>query len=162
MIRFTPVKVKLDKELSSIISLFGHLAKNKNISLEYSFDRSFYVIADRNMLGTIIRNLISNSIKFTNEGGSVSLNINERGDYTEIAISDTGVGMGKEKIDNLFKIGQKVSTKGTANEEGTGLGLLLCKEMVEKQNGIIRAESYPGKGTTFYFTLPRASEKASG
>ncbi|MGE5499730.1 MAG: sensor histidine kinase [Syntrophothermus sp.] len=155
MLSCTPVKLQLDKELPSIISLFVHLARNKNISLEYTFNKTFFVIADRNMLATIIRNLISNPIKFTNAGGKVSIKVKESGDFTEIAISDTGVGMGTKKIDHLFKIDQKVNTKGTANEEGTGLGLLLCKEMIEKQNGAIWVESLPGKGTTFYFTLPR-------
>lgn len=155
MISYTPSKVQLEKELASVVSLFGHLAQNKNISLEYSFDKPYFITADRNMLSTIFRNLISNSIKFTKEGGSVKITFKEREDFTQISVSDTGVGMGKEKIDSLFKIDQKISTKGTANEEGTGLGLLLCKEMIEKQNGTIWAESQPGTGTTFYLTLPR-------
>lgn len=156
MMSYSPAEFQLDKELSSTVSLFKHSALNKNISLEYSFDRSICITADRNMLATIVRNLISNSIKFTNKGGKISIGVKENQDFIEIEVSDTGVGMEKEKIENLFKIGQKVSTKGTANEEGTGLGLLLCKTMVEKQNGTIWVESHPEMGTTFHFTLPKA------
>lgn len=156
MMGYAPEEFQLDRELSSIVSLFKHSAQNKGISIEYSSDRPICVTADRNMLATIVRNLISNSIKFTDEGGKISLKVKEKEGFTEIEVSDTGIGMEKEKIEKLFRIDQKVSTRGTANEEGTGLGLLLCKEMAEKQNGSIWVESQPGKGTTFYFTLPNA------
>ncbi|HEX2869014.1 MAG TPA: HAMP domain-containing sensor histidine kinase [Ignavibacteriales bacterium] len=156
MMSYSPEEFQLDKELTAAASLFKHSAHYKNISLEYSFDRAICVNADRNMLATIVRNLISNSIKFTNEGGKISICLKEERDFIEIEVSDTGVGMEKEKIESLFKIGQNVSTKGTANEDGTGLGLLLCKTMIEKQNGTIWVESQPEKGTSFHFTLPKA------
>ena len=102
----------------------------------------------------IVRNLVSNSIKFTNSGGKVTLNAKRFDNFIEISVADTGVGIAKTNLDKLFKLDQNVSTKGTANEEGTGLGLILCKEMVEKHCGKIWVESEAGKGTTFYFTLP--------
>jgi signal transduction histidine kinase len=108
------------------------------------------------MLDTIIRNLLSNSVKFTHPGGEIVLEIlyqNER--FVEIIISDTGVGMTQECIDALFRIDIKYSQPGTNGEYGSGLGLILCKELVEKNGGTIRVESELHKGSSFVITLPR-------
>jgi signal transduction histidine kinase len=120
------------------------------------------VYADEKMVNSLLRNLLSNAIKFTGKNGMVIGRARERADWmTEISITDTGVGMPAEIVEKLFKLGEKVSTRGTENEPSTGLGLLLCKEFVDKHGGTIWAESVeedpssgkPG-GSTFYFTLP--------
>jgi signal transduction histidine kinase len=114
------------------------------------------VNADKNMLSTIIRNLVSNAIKFTHSGGRVTISSRIVNDLVELSIKDTGVGIKKENLNNLFKVDKSISTKGTANEEGSGLGLILCKEMVQMHGGNILVESEPGKGTTFLFNLKKS------
>ena len=106
------------------------------------------------MVCTIARNIISNATKFTNKGGEITVSSNLVENFVELSIKDTGVGIEKKNLDKLFVIDKTFRTKGTANEEGTGLGLLLCKEMIEKQGGKIWAESEPGKGSNFVFTIP--------
>lgn len=140
-------------ELYPTISLLKQTARNKNISFEFSIDNSIFVKADKNILSSVIRNLVANSIKFTRPGGIISLNAVKSGGQIEFSVSDTGIGIEQEILDNLFKIGKCISRKGTANERGTGLGLLLCKEMVEKHGGKIWAESRAGHGSTFLFTI---------
>jgi signal transduction histidine kinase len=129
-------------------------AKKKNIMVKSSIDRKIFVIADLDMLQTVVRNLVSNSIKFTNPGGEIYVNAEELNDKVKICVEDTGVGISKENIQKLFKIEKSFSTKGTIKEEGTGLGLLLCKEMVDMHKGEIWAESEPGKGTKIFVTIP--------
>jgi signal transduction histidine kinase len=107
------------------------------------------------MITSVIRNVLSNAVKFTRKGGKVTgrARIMEDG-FAEIAITDNGVGISKEIIAKLFKLGEIMGTKGTDNEPTTGLGLVLCKEFVEKHGGQIRVESEEGVGSTFYFTMP--------
>jgi signal transduction histidine kinase len=107
------------------------------------------------MLEAVFRNLISNAIKYTRNGGRVRVEAQVRGDFVEVAIIDNGVGMSEERLENLFNVGEKrTSTFGTAGEKGTGLGLILCKEFVEKQGGQIWVESEEDQGSTFKFTVP--------
>ena len=101
-----------------------------------------------------MRNLISNAIKFTNHNGWVEISVEQANSATTIKVSDNGIGIAPATISKLFDISQMYTSKGTADESGTGLGLLLCKEFIEKHKGTIRIESEPGKGSTFYFTLP--------
>lgn len=140
-------------ELYPTISLLKQTAKNKNISFQYSIDNSIFINADKNILSAVIRNLVANSIKFTRPGGSITLNAVKSDGHIEISVADTGIGIEQEILDDLFKIGKSISRRGTANEDGTGLGLLLCKEMVEKHGGRIWAESQAGKGSRFSFTI---------
>lgn len=112
------------------------------------------------MTSTILRNLVSNAIKFTPENGKVSIKAIQTEEQLQVKVSDTGIGMKQEVMDKLFVVGQKVVYNGTANEKGTGLGLLLCKELVEKNGGSIHVYSEPEKGSSFSFTLPKTpSEK---
>ncbi|MGE5430418.1 MAG: PAS domain S-box protein [Syntrophomonadaceae bacterium] len=141
-------------ELYPTISLVKQTARNKNIEFNYVIDNSIFIKADKNMLSAIIRNLAANSIKFTNPGGRITLEARKLNGFTEFSVTDTGIGMENDTLDKLFKIDKDVSRKGTANEEGTGLGLLLCKEMIEKHNGTIRVESQVSQGSTFSFTIP--------
>jgi signal transduction histidine kinase len=106
------------------------------------------------MLSTIIRNLLSNAIKFTNSGGKITLLVKVLEDSIEFSVTDTGIGIEKENLDNLFRIGNKESRRGTANETGTGIGLFLCKEMIDRHGGNLKVESQISKGTTFSFTIP--------
>ncbi|MCH8169907.1 MAG: GAF domain-containing protein [Bacteroidetes bacterium] len=147
-------KFNLYEYLSQTISLLKQTALNKEIKINSFIDNKIYVNADKNMVCTIARNIISNATKFTNKGGEITVSSNLVENFVELSIKDTGVGIEKKNLDKLFVIDKTFTTKGTANEEGTGLGLLLCKEMIEKQGGKIWAESEPGKGSNFVFTIP--------
>lgn len=129
--------------------------EEKNIQVNNKINVGTTAYADRNVFGTIMRNLLSNAIKFTAENGRVALHATTESDHTLISVSDTGQGISKEHLDNLFRVKSNHYTKGNSNGQGTGLGLILCKELVEKSNGKIWAESTPGEGSTFKFTLPR-------
>lgn len=136
--------------------LLSKTAENKNIRLNTPDYFNLTVLADRNTVDTIIRNLISNALKFTTSGGEVNVEVREAHEKVMILVQDNGVGMSQEVMQKLFRIDQKHSTKGTANEKGTGLGLILCKEFVEKNGGTLTVESREGVGSTFTFTLPKA------
>ena len=118
--------------------------------------RSYYAYADKNMVNLIIRNLISNAIKFTDNQGVITIQCADAGNtMLAISIADTGIGISDDNIAKLFRIDEYFSTSGTAGEGGTGLGLIICKEFVEKNKGAISINSEPGVGTTFTFTLPK-------
>ncbi|WP_051633204.1 sensor histidine kinase [Thermonema rossianum] len=136
------------------LQLLHMSASNKGIELRDEVPSDLVVYADRPSLNTIIRNLLSNAIKFTGEGGEVTVGASVNGHKAVVFVRDTGVGMPKEIQERLFKVDKRVSTKGTANETGTGLGLILVKEFVERNGGEIWVESQVDVGTTFYFTLP--------
>lgn len=153
-IEFNPVNFLLLSELQPTLSLVKETALNKNISLYHSIDESLRVYADKYMLQTVVRNLISNAIKFTEPGGSVTVESKETDGLIETRVTDTGIGMKQEDISKLFRTDKTMTKKGTANEKGTGLGLLLCKEMIELHGGKIWVESEFKKGTTFIFTVP--------
>ena len=125
-----------------------------SISISQNKPDDIDVYSDKDMLETVLRNLISNAIKFTKPGGSISVLAKKKQSQVEIAISDNGVGMNEETINKLFRIETNNTTIGTENEKGSGLGLILCKELVEKQGGRIWVESELGIGSVFYFTLP--------
>ncbi len=150
---FNPEYFNLNSEIHSTISLLKQTALNKNIDLIYKIDSMLFVTADKNMLSTIIRNIVSNSIKFTEKKGNIEFTAEAKGDKAVFRIKDSGIGMDEPTVAKLFSIDKSTSRKGTANEEGTGLGLLLCKEMIEKHGGSIIVESEVGKGTAFTFTL---------
>lgn len=137
-------------------SLLSKTAENKNIRLITPEFFNLAVFGDKNSINTILRNLISNALKFTLNGGEVRIEVTENQDMAVISVIDNGVGMSPEVVNKLFRIDQKHSTKGTANEKGTGLGLILCKEFAEKNGGTISVHSKEAKGSTFTFTLPKA------
>ena len=151
---YNPEPLNLLIELFPTITLIKQTALNKNIAFDYSIDSSIVAKADINMLSTIIRNLLSNAIKFTNSGGKITLLVKVLEDSIEFSVTDTGIGIEKENLDNLFRIGNKESRRGTANETGTGIGLFLCKEMIDRHGGKLSVESQINKGTTFSFTIP--------
>lgn len=151
-IEFVPELFNLSHVITENINLLTINANNKNLFLQSDVLDDHEVFADKNMITTVIRNLISNAIKFTKNGG-ISVYSDKYDNYIKISITDTGEGIEKENIKKLFTIEDNISTKGTDGERGTGLGLILCKEFVEKNGGKIWVESEVGKGSTFYFTL---------
>jgi len=136
------------------IEFLEKVTDNKNIKVVVRVENHLMVYADKNIISTVIRNLLSNAIKFSNIGGKIAVNAQEQDKYVEVSITDSGVGMSKDELDKLFRLDASFSTKGTADEEGTGLGLLLCKEFIEKNGGKIWVTSKKEKGSTFSFTLP--------
>ena len=132
-------------------------AEAKNIAINCLAADHIYVFADSDMIKTVLRNLVSNAIKFTNNGGTININAGQTNSNVNISVSDNGIGIEHDNLAKLFDISQVITTKGTEKETGTGLGLLICKEFVEKHGGIIWVESELGKGSNFKFMLP--SEK---
>lgn len=155
-IKYNPVKLSLTKINKQCFDLLGSTAYAKGITLESSINSSIQVCADENMILTLIRNLISNAIKFTPQNGTVKVSANCKGEMVEVCVSDTGVGIEEEKLNTLFMVTNSKSTYGTEGEHGTGLGLILCKEFVNKHQGDIWVKSELNKGSQFYFTLPCA------
>jgi signal transduction histidine kinase len=153
-IQWNPEKVELSSVAGSEIDFLKRNAHNKNIRLQNEIDQKIQVLADKNMLHTVFRNLISNAIKFTPLGGQVVVHSQQVNGFIETRVRDTGIGIAKTDIEKLFRIDVHFSTNGTHNEKGTGLGLILCKEFIEKNGGKIWAESKEGNGSIFAFTLP--------
>ena len=153
-IQFNPKELNLYLLVQEITDLLRNQYELKRIKLNVAIDPDIMILADSNMLNTVMRNLISNAIKYTNKAGVINVYGNERDAAIEIAIEDNGVGIHKDVVDKLFKIEHKVSSPGTNDEKGTGLGLILCKEFIEKHGGHIWLASELGKGSTFYFTIP--------
>jgi two-component system, sensor histidine kinase and response regulator len=152
--KIKPVKLDLQRVIKQTIQLQKKNADLKKISVENQIPKNTFVFADENMLQTIIRNLTSNAIKFTNENGTIAFRTILNNGFVECAVSDTGIGMSPKTVENLFDTQSNAKKKGTANEKGTGLGLLLCKDFVERNGGQIKVESKENEGSTFIFTLP--------
>lgn len=154
-IKFSPRYIDLKEIFNSNISLLKDSASKKEITIDTSIKSHKSVWGDQNMVNTVVRNLVSNAIKFTDKDGVITLSAKEAGEgMVKVSVSDTGVGMTEMQIDNLFRIDKNNSTNGTANEKGTGLGLIISKEFVEVNGGVISVESEKGTGTVFSFTLP--------
>lgn len=153
-INFKPDNFKLQPVVQEIVEVLNVIANRKNIILNNHVSNEIVVYADQNMLMTVLRNLISNAIKFTNTNGRINIYAISKQSQIEISVSDNGVGINENIRNNLFKIETTYTTKGTANEKGSGLGLLLCKEFIDKHGGQIWIESELGKGSDFKFTLP--------
>jgi len=156
-IKFHPENSDLRELVDSNIKFHKVSALKKKITLTTQVPPGTMVYADSNMINTVIRNLISNAIKFTDNNGKITISAKPKEAFYEISISDTGIGIDKETLDKLFRIDEYHTSTGTSGESGTGLGLIICKEFVEKNNGKIWAESTPEKGSTFSFTIPASS-----
>ena len=154
-INFNPEKIILSDVVKSLIEIFNPTAKLKNISIKFVQSNEVEIYADNNMLQTILRNLIHNAIKYTNLNGEIVINARQENEIIHISVSDNGVGLDKKTLDKLFITDTSITTTpGTAKEHGSGLGLLICKEFVEKHGGTIGVESEPGNGSIIHFTLP--------
>lgn len=157
-VNYKPEKLKINDLISVTLRTLGDEAQKKGIKLNFNSSGNELVLADMNMVLLILRNLVSNAIKFTPKEGKVEVYTEENEEFVKILISDTGVGMKQETINKLFHIESKISTEGTEKEQGNGLGLILCKEFVEINRGKIKIESEEGKGTTAWFTLPKQAK----
>jgi len=153
-IEFSPSILKLYPLVDEAVGLYKSQAKNKNISLNNTIGNDVTIFADENMVSTVLRNLISNALKFTPEDGSVDIKAENVGKKLSISICDNGIGISEKNIDKLFRIEEQFVMEGTHNERGTGLGLILCKELVEKNEGTILVKSRIGSGSEFIITLP--------
>jgi len=153
-IKFKPEALELVTKINDVVELLNDSAKQKSIVISKKLPHDIRIVADEAMVQTILRNLISNAIKFTRHGGEITIGTEQKEKELIVSVSDNGVGIKNENIGNLFRIDYAYSTLGTNNEKGTGLGLLLCKEFIEMHGGKIWAESTEGKGSTFSFSLP--------
>ncbi len=158
-IKFEPQKIDASLLANKCINILGGTALQKNITLVSNVNRQIYIHADENLMMQVLNNLVSNAIKFTNPGGSITINANPKPEehVVQISVKDTGTGIRKEDMDKLFRVDAKFTSPGTAGEKGTGLGLSLVKEIVEKHGGKIWVRSKLGHGTEFIFTVPVSS-----
>lgn len=156
-IALNPEDVVLANMVARSINLQKQFAQNKNITLLSEVPSDLQISVDKNMLNTVLRNLISNAIKFTSRGGEVKVSASLEEKFVKITVEDSGKGMTKENLSELFRVDKKVSTKGTENEPGTGLGSIICKEFVEMNHGEISVESKLGVGTKITLHLPKHS-----
>jgi len=154
LMQYTPEPIDLHDIAQDNYNLFVSRANQKQVTLKTLIPENTMVFADYSMVNTVIRNLTSNALKFTAAGGKVTLSAKHDQHAFEVSVSDTGIGISEDALPLLFRIDTHYLKRGTAGEEGTGLGLVLCKELVEKNSGRIWVESKVGKGTTFRFTLP--------
>ncbi len=153
-IEYKPKKLNLYDVVQEVLSPLWGNAEKKDVSISTNLDENLHVNADKNMIALVIRNLVSNAIKFTQHGGNIQLQANLNNSHVEIEVQDSGIGIPDEDIPKLFRIDVQHTTTGTDNEQGTGIGLILCKEFIEKHGGKIWAESEQGKGSKFKFTVP--------
>jgi signal transduction histidine kinase len=158
-----PIKIDICSLLKNVVHAELKMAKLKEQRLEIAGCKESFAYADESMLNTILRNLLSNAIKFTPNGGSIIIRskeiVIESIGYVAIEVKDTGMGISKESLANLFKVDKNLSTRGTNGEKGTGLGLILCKEFIEMNYGSISVKSKHGEGSSFTFTIPVYTEK---
>lgn len=152
---FTPKNYKVKDLVGEVFYTFKIIAEEKNIALNKRLEKDLTIFGDENMILTVIRNLVSNAIKYTNENGNILVSAETCENEVKFSVIDDGVGMSPKTLDKIFKIEEHVTTQGTYNEKGTGLGLLLCKDFVEKNGGKIWVESEEGKGSNFQFTVPK-------
>jgi len=154
-LEFHPISVDLSELILDNIDVVKSQAEKKNIEVIYLGKKPIRLTGDTRMIDTVLRNLLTNAIKFTPQQGQVTVTAEEQVDNFEVVVKDTGIGIAKENIGKLFQLDSKYTRKGTALERGSGLGLILCREFIEKHKGTIRVVSEPGKGSSFIFTLPK-------
>ena len=155
LITYCPTSFLLLPKISHCMELVNQAAALKDISTSFDIPDDLTVFADRNMVGVILRNFLSNAVKFTPKGGSITVSAKSFSNYMiQISVKDTGIGMNQNIIDNLFRINTNTNRKGTEGEYSTGLGLVICKDFIDKHGGNIMIESEEGKGSVFHFTLP--------
>lgn len=155
-IKFNPQQLNVRELVKENISSMNPIAVHKEIDLSTDISENIEITADKEMINTILRNLISNSIKFTNKNGKILVSAKKSDGYVTISVKDTGIGISSQDLDKLFRIDVSNTKAGTAHEKGTGLGLLICKEFVEKHGGKIWVDSILGQGSDFQFTISNA------
>ncbi len=155
LMKFEPIELEINTVINDVFQLYLDNAMEKDLKLINETPLGKTIKADHNMLYLLLRNLVYNAIKFTNPGGEIRVGENATSGFSEIYVADSGVGINPSSLSKMFRIESQSTTLGTAHEKGTGLGLVLCKDMVEKNGGTIRVSSEVGVGTTFYFTIPQ-------
>jgi len=158
-IDYSPTEFDLSIQVDENINLHRIPAEKKGVLLRTNVKETYIAYADRQMISTVLRNLVNNAVKFTESGKIVEVNVRKENKFLEIEVKDEGVGITSENMDKLFRIDVKYKTIGTSGEKGTGLGLILCHEFVQKNFGAIWCESEIGKGTSFFFTIPCEERK---
>jgi signal transduction histidine kinase len=163
VMEYTPKPLKLAEAemVADTILLFRTTAAQKQVNLVFEISDELVVYGDESMLKTVLRNLISNALKFSNAEDRIIVSSHPREEWIEVAVADTGIGIAPEALLKLFRVDKKHSTAGTAGEKGSGLGLSLCQDLIQQHGGTIWVESEQGTGTTFTFTLPRHREENS-
>jgi signal transduction histidine kinase len=146
--------IDMSKISGEIIQLLRLQAEAKQIHIESKINTPVYAMADKDMINLVLRNLLSNAIKFTPQGGTISIDMNEMASFIEVSVEDNGIGITSETLQKINR-NDYYTAKGTANESGTGLGLMLCKEFLMRNGGQMSIESQPGNGSVFSFTLPK-------
>ncbi len=155
-IEVNPERINISEIVSEILALVSHNAESKNIQIQNYIAETSPVWGDPNMTSAILRNLLTNAVKFTNPGGKVSLSTQKKENMMEVTVEDDGMGMDDSTLQSLFDISLKKSREGTQKEKGTGLGLIICKDFTEKQGGSLKVSSAEGHGSRFQFTIPLA------
>ncbi|MCF7832565.1 MAG: tetratricopeptide repeat-containing sensor histidine kinase [Candidatus Marinimicrobia bacterium] len=153
-IDFTPEEMMINESLNNVKKLLSSYANEKEVSIIIDTE-PVNIYADKNMITTVLRNLISNAIKYTKNGGEIRVRYNDLNTYVKVSVSDTGIGMDEIDLQRIFRLGENYQVLGTSGEKGTGLGLIICKEFIDEHKGKIWAESELGVGSTFYFTIPK-------
>jgi signal transduction histidine kinase len=154
-----PTRVSLENLVNENMNLLSETAEGKSIKMINLVPDNTFTWSDADQLDIVIRNLMSNAIKFTPHDGAITIGAKEMDEFWEISVTDTGIGMDQETQSKIFDVNNNITTYGTNNEKGTGLGLSLCKEMVENNNGMIWVESILNEGTSFYFTVPKTKDE---
>lgn len=156
MINYNPAEIKLLAFIKENVKNIQNQAQNKGIKINIDINKTISLVADRDMFSAVLRNLLSNAIKFTPEGGQIDIScISATNNEVQLSIADNGIGIMPDDLEKIFRI--NYSTRGTKTEKGTGLGLILCRDFMEKQNGSIRAESVKNEGSKFILTFPSAN-----
>lgn len=152
--KYVPTEVKIDELVSDTMIIMVPIAKNKEISVDWVIESTLVAILDYNMISSVLQNLITNAIKFTQKGGQIVVKSFIDNNHLNFIVSDTGIGISEKHMDELFRLDKSTSSRGTNDEVGTGLGLIICKEFIEKHNGKIWVESVLGEGSRFCFSIP--------
>jgi len=155
IVNVNPVMLDVRAIADNIFSLLNITAMSKGVRLVNNIPHGTNLLGDLNMVNSIINNLVTNAIKFTNAGGSVIVQAQELDGFVELAVVDDGVGMGENVLEKIFKLNKHFTNNGTENEIGSGLGLVITKDLIARHGGKIRVESKKGTGTSFFFTLPK-------
>ncbi len=158
-VEYKQTKINLFELVSKKMDLLSLQANNKNIAIVNNVKKDCFVLADNNMLGSIVQNFITNAIKFTNKNGAINITSTYENESVIVTIEDNGIGMTKERVEEIFRLDSTKSSTGTEGERGTGLGVILCNEMIEKQGGKLTISSEPNVGTKVIFSIPISTKE---